>query len=195
MPARSLRAKLFASLAVVGLLAAAASSLVYSSFTSTVHNAGNTFQAGSVTLTADAPATALFSMPALKPGDTQARCVHVSYAAGGGLTSSVRMYGTTSGSDAHAGLDRYLALKVTRGSFAAAAPAGNACTGFVAGDVLFDDTLAAYPDSWQDGIVDPRAAWSHGDGATYRFELTLVDEDAAQGLDAGQQFSFEARNL
>src|SRR4051794_35136685 len=174
MPARSIRTKLLASVAVIGLLAAALSAVVYSAFTSTARSADNTFQAGSISLTADGSATSAFAMAGAKPGDTQSRCVTVHYAATGGLTSRVRLFGTTSGSAKAGGLERYLSLKVTRGSFADGAPADGGCTGFAAdrdgrGDavVLFDDLLSRYPSAYETGIADP-AAWHDGDSAAYR---------------------------
>jgi hypothetical protein len=197
MPARSIRRKLLASAAVVGLLAAATSAVVYSAFTSTAHSASSSFQAGSIALTADSTGSALFAMDGGKPGDAQSRCVTVRYAATGGLTSRVRLYGTTTGSAAHGGLDRYLALKVTRGSFPSGAPANGACDGFLADGsdaVLFDDLLSRYPATYETGLADPASAWHDGDSAVYRFDVVVQDDDAAQGRDATTEFAFQARN-
>lgn len=188
--------KIAASLFVVCALTAAASAVVFSAFTSTAKNAGNTFQAGSISLTANTPGTAVFGMTGLKPGDTQARCIRVGMAAAGGLLSSVRLYGTTTSSTASGGLARYLALKVTRGSFPGAAPAGNDCSGFTAdpaGAVLFDGTLSAYPATYGTGVTDASPAWKDADAAVYRLEVTALDDDRAQGLDATTSFAFEAR--
>jgi len=193
MPASSIRRKLLASAAVVGLLAAATSAVVYSAFTSTAHSASSGFRAGSISLTADGTGSALFAMEGGKPGDTQSRCVTVRYAATGGLTSRVRLYGTTSGG----GLDRYLALKVTRGSLPRDAPSSGGCDGFVAdasGAVLFDDLLSRYPSAYEAGLADPATAWHDGDSAVYRFDVAVQDDDGAQGRDATTEFAFQARN-
>ena len=56
-----------------------------------------------------------------------------------------------------------------------------------------DGTLAGYPDSWQDGIVDPDPSWEAGDAAVYQLEISLADSDDAQGKSASQAFAFEAR--
>jgi hypothetical protein len=189
--------RIVASLFVAAALTAAVSAVVFSSFTSTAKNAGNTFQAGSIALTANVPGTAVFGMSGLKPGDTQARCIRVGLAAAGGLVSSVRLYGTTTTSaPSGPGLARYLALKVTRGTFAGAAPAGNDCAGFTADGgnaVLFDDALSAYPASYAAGVADAGTAWKDADSAVYRLEVTALDDDRAQGLDATTEFAFEAR--
>jgi hypothetical protein len=94
-------------------------------------------------------------------------------------------------------------VKVTRGSFGAGSgPGGNGCAGFEAdpadhagkgAGVLYDGPLAGYPQRWEDGIADPRAAWAAGDRATYAIELTLADRDEAQGKRATHAFAFEAR--
>jgi hypothetical protein len=197
MPARSIHRKLLASAAVVGLLAAAVSAVVYSAFTSTARSAPSGFQAGSISLTADATGSALFAMDGGKPGDTQSRCVTVRYAATGGLASRVRLYGTTTGSQRNGGLERYLALKVTRGAFPNGAPAGGGCAGFVADAadaVLFDDLLSRYPSAYETGIADPAPAWHDGDSAVYRFDVVVQDDDGAQGRDATTEFAFQARN-
>lgn len=195
MSARSIHTKLLATAVVLAALGAGATAVVFSAFTSTAHSAGSTFQAGSIRLTADATGSTLFAMDSIKPGDAQSRCVRVAYAASGGLASAVRLYATTTGSAEHGGLERFLSLRVTRGTFSGAAPAGGACDGFLAdtaGGTLFDGALSAYPSSWASGIADPRAAWHDGDAAVYRLDVTARDDDAAQGLDATTEFGFAA---
>lgn len=188
--------KVAATLLLVAALAATVSAVVFSSFTSTTKNTGNTFQAGSIALSANTPGSAIFGMVGLKPGDTQSKCIRVGIAAAGGLVSSVRLYGKTTGSTANSGLDRFLRLRVTRGAFPGAAPSDNACTGFTPDatqPLLFDDTLSAYPATYATGIADTSASWRDNDNAVYRLEVTTLDDDLAQGLDAATEFDFEAR--
>ena len=187
----SLRTKLLSSAAVVGLLAAALTAIVHSSFTATALNENNTFETGSISLTDNDSDRVLFDLDGLEPATAPARkCVRVAYGSTGALRSSVRLFGATSGA-----LAEHQKLKVTRGSFGGAAPAENGCSGFTAsaGGVLFDDTLAAYPDRWEDGIADPDAAWDAGDSAVYELEVSMADTDAAQGKSATHAFTFEAR--
>lgn len=65
----------------------------YSAFSGTVNNTGNTFAAGTMTLTSDQPSTAMFATGTnLKPGDTVTRCITITY--GGNLvpTTPVAFY-------------------------------------------------------------------------------------------------------
>ena len=191
------RSKLAASVTVLGVLAVAIASIVHSSFSAAAKNDQNSFQTGSISLTDNDAEKAVFDLSGLEPATPpQKRCLAVSYGSTGDLRSSVRLFGTTAGT-----LAPHLNLRVVRGSFVVAAPTGNGCTGFVAdatdyrgkgAGVLFDDTLAAYPDRWEDGIVDPRT-WRAGDSAVYLIEVSLADTDDAQGKSAAQQFAFEAR--
>jgi hypothetical protein len=187
----SIRSKLLASVAVVGLLLAAVAAVVQSAFTSTVRNEGNSFEAGSIALTGSVDrASAFFDLAGMKPGDGASRCIKVSYGSTGGLDATVRLYGATSGA-----LAQHLRTKVVRGTFPGDPPANGSCTGFTpaAGPALFDDTLAAYPDTYEDALVDPDTAWSDGDSAVYRIDVELADSDDAQGASASHEFVFEAR--
>ena len=185
----SLRTRLLATAAVLGLLAAAVAAVVHSSFTATAGNDGNSFESGSISLTDDDSAKVLFDVDGLEPGTPPVkRCLTVTYGSTGGLESTVRLFGETEGA-----LASHLKLRVSRGAFSGAAPGGNGCAGFSGTDTLFDDTLAAYPDGWADGIVDPDASWRAGDSAVYQLEVSLADTDEAQGKSANHAFAFEAR--
>ena len=187
----SVRSKLLASAALVGLLLAGVGAVVQSAFTSTVSSSGNTFEAGSIELTGSIDrGSALFDLDGLKPGSSASRCVEVTYASSGGLASTVRLYGATTGT-----LAPHLDVRVTRGTFPGAPPAGGACTGFVpAGDALFDARLSDYPDDYAGGLTDPDSAWTDGESAVYRVDVELADSDDAQGASAAHEFVFEARN-
>ena len=195
MPVRrpmSVRSKLLASAALVGLLLAGVAAVVQSAFTSTVANSGNTFEAGTIELTGNVDReSALFDLDGLKPGSNASRCVKVAYGSSGGLASTVRLYGATTGA-----LAAHLDVQVTRGSFPGAPPADGACTGFVAGGgALFDGPLSDFPDDYAGGVADPDGAWTDGESAVYRIDVELADSDAAQGGSATHEFVFEARNL
>ena len=186
----TVRTKLLATAAVLALLVAAIGAVVHSSFTATAKNEGNSFETGSISLTDNDNEQVLFDAAGLEPSSApQRKCVEVTYGSSGALKSGVRLFGATSG-----GLAPHLNLKVTRGSFPTGA-ASISCDGFKAdaSGVLFDDSLSAYPDSWADGIADPRAEWRAGDKAAYQLEVSLDDTDDAQGKSASQGFAFEAR--
>jgi hypothetical protein len=187
----SVRTKLLASAALVGLLLAGVATVVQSAFTSTVRNQGNTFEAGSITLSGSVDrATALFDLHGLKPGSTASRCIKVTYASTGGLASTLKLYGATSGA-----LAQHLKVKVHRGSFPGAPPAGGACTGFspASGIPMFDGTLATFPASWSGGAVDMDPNWTDGESAVFRVDVELADNDDAQGATATHELVFEAR--
>ena len=81
----------------------------------------------------------------------------------------MRLYGTTTGT----GLDQYLDLKVTRGTYTPSEPAFDSCTNFqpdgteyIAGKgngVIYDGTLQGFPDDYAGGRwTRPRARPSRG---------------------------------
>lgn len=195
----ALRRKLLVSLVLLGAGTGLAGAGTYAAFTSTTQNASQ-FDAGTVNLTDNDAGNALFDLSGMAPTDpTVSRCIVVTYS--GSLPSTVRLYGTTGGT----GLASYLDLKVTRGTIAS--PSGSSCTGFTAdavnhrglgAGVLFDSTLAAYADDYATGLVDATSAapesWTTGEARAYRFDVTLANDDAAQGRDATQVFTWEARN-
>jgi hypothetical protein len=135
------------------------------------------------------------------PGNTTSGCIKVIY--DGSLPASVRLYGTTTGS----GLDQYLNLTVTRGSYNAPEPAFKSCTNFQADStdylgsgagVVYSGTLQGYPDNYGSGLVDPTSgsleSWITGEDHVYRFDVTLQSDFSAQNKDATQTFTWEARN-
>jgi len=193
-------AVVLAGLAVSGLLVLQSTDAAFTAITGA---SGNSFTTGSVVITDDDDGQALFSVSNLGPGDTVVRCVTVTYA--GTLASQVRLHATTGGT----GLAAYLGSKITRGSFASP-PGGGDCTGFTADTtdyaalgpgVLYDSTLSAFGSTWAAGTVDPSTtaspaaeAWTVGEQHAYRIELTLIDDDDAQGRTAIPTFTWEARD-
>ena len=172
----------------------------WSAFSATTDNAGNTFSAGTVTLADNDAGTAMLSLSNAKPGNTDTGCITVTYT--GSLPSTVRLYGTTTGT----GLDQYLDLKITRGSFSSP-PAFDSCTGFTAdatnyigagAGVIYNGTLQGYADNYTAGLVDPTAgtpeSWTNPESHVYQIQVTLQNNDLAQGKNASQTFTWEARN-
>ena len=185
----SLRTKLAATVAVLALLASAIAAVVHSSFTATARSDGNSFESGSISLTDDDQARVLFDVDGLEPKSPPVRrCLTLTYDSSGGLVSSVRLFGETTGA-----LAEHLTLEVTRGAFTGAKPEGNSCTGVVASTTVFSGLMSAYPDSWAAGKLDPNPAWRAGDSAVYEIRVSLADSDGAQGKSATQSFAFEAR--
>jgi hypothetical protein len=191
----SIRTKLLATASVAGLLAATAVLVVSSAFTSTTQADGNRFSAGTITLTSGSSGTALFDVDGLRPGSSVSRCVVVRHAATEGLTSNVRLYGTTGGALADA-----LDVQVVRGTQDAAgrtAEQVRECDGFSATGAtpLFDGRLSTYPASAAEGIADPDGSWADGEQAAYRITATLpaAAADEEQGGEATASFAWQAR--
>lgn len=125
------------SLIATGLFVTASS---YSVFNAQTTNPTNTWQAGSLTLTDDdggnSPTTgaAMFTTPAMKPGDSGSRCIAVTYK--GTVPTTVKLYGTTTGD---AGLNGQMKLTVTQGTSSsfAATPSCNGFTALATGPSVF----------------------------------------------------------
>jgi hypothetical protein len=185
--------KVLLTCVVVGIAGAIAGIGAYSAFTGTTSNTGNSFASGTVTLADNDGGTALLSLANAKPADAATGCIKVTYT--GSLAAGVRMYGTVTGS-----LAQYLTLTVTRGTNTSAF---SSCAAFVAdatdyigsgAGVVYSGNLSAFPASWAAGYVDPTAAWAQNDAHSYKFVVTVQDNNAAQGLTSTASFTWEARN-
>jgi predicted ribosomally synthesized peptide with SipW-like signal peptide len=207
-------AKLGLTMLVVALLGAVAAIGTWSAFSSTTTNPGNTFTAGTVSLCDDDATpvnclggTRMFNLSGMTPGQSATpACIKVTYS--GTAPSNVRLYGATTGT----GLDQYLDLKVTRGTGGTTFPS---CTGFTndstnhggfGAGVIYSGTLQGFGDNYGAGLVDPTDCgsppcaaeqWLDPETHVYKFEVTLQSStpNAAQGLTATQDFTWEARNV
>ena len=185
--------------AVVLLLGSLVGAGTWSAFSATTENPSNSFTAGTVTLTDNDSGTAMLALSGAKPGDSDTSCIQVTYT--GNLSSTVRLYGATTGT----GLDQYLNLTVTRGT---TTTGFDNCTGFTAdatdyvgqgAGVMYNGTLQGFADSYATGHVDPTSGtpetWTASEAHAYKFVVSIQDNNSAQGLNATQTFTWEARNL
>ena len=190
-----------ATMLILGLVAAAAGSGTFAAFVATSGNDGDRIESGSVKIEDNDDGSAVLTLSAAQPGSTDSGCIEVKYS--GSLNSGVRLYGTTSGS----GLDQYLTLKVTRGVYNPSNPGFDSCTNFqpdgtdyigAGNGVIYDGTLQGFGDSYATGLVDPTNAspetWATDEIHIYQLDITLQSNLGAQGLDATQTFTWEARN-
>jgi len=197
---QTIATKLLASALCVLVLGLLAGASTWSAFNAMSANPNNSFAAGTVALSDDDNGAAMFdTLVNVKPADSFSRCVVVTY--DGSLPSSVRLHGTTGGT----GLDPYLTLRVTRG---AKSSAFSGCSDFTADSttyisgkpigVVYDGTLAGYPDSTASALVDPVASspetWTANESHAYRFDVTVQNDVAAEGKTATQVFRWEAQN-
>jgi len=195
------RRKLLALAVVAVIVAAASGSYTWSALVATSGNDDNQVASGTVTLSDNDSGNALLSLSSAMPGAADTGCIKVTYA--GSLPASVRLFGTTSGS----GLDQYLNVQITRGTYSGAEPAFDSCTNFQAdatnyigagAGVIYSGTLQGFPDTYAAGLVDPLAGspevWKGPEFHVYRIQVTLQNNTAAEGLNATQAFTWEARN-
>jgi hypothetical protein len=187
--------KVVRTIVVAGVLCALASIATFSAFTSQADNPGNNVTAGTVTLTSNSPATAMYSMTAAKPGESStAKCIKVSYT--GSLTSNVKFYSpSTIGS-----LGQHVNLKVEKGTQGTTTGNGD-CAGFTAnGGDLFNGNLNTLPSTYAGGIAaagPSTGTWSNGDAVAYRVTATLSSSapDSAQGQSTNSHvLRWEAQN-
>lgn len=168
----------------------------YAAFVDTTSNDGNSWTAGSVTLTDNDAGAALFSpSAALTPGDTETSCIVVTYS--GTVAADVRVYGGyASGDEVTNPLAGYLSLVVERQAGSVACGTATGWTTVSTGGTVADFIAADY--SWDTATTPGWLAAAQLAPATtsetYRVTYTLVDDTAAQGLTAEMNFVWEAQN-
>ena len=156
-------------------------------FSDTTDNTGNTWSTGTVILEDNDLGAALFTVTGMKPLDVVEKCIVVTYK-GTLLPADVLLYGVSGGS----GLDAYLDLVIDEGTGAAF---GN-CSGFSFTSNIFTGTLTSFA-ATHTNFGDGAGIWSpsaNPESKTYRFTVTLQDDNAAQTLDATAEFTWEAQN-
>jgi len=174
-----------AMLASLGFVSVLVMTSSRAAFVDTTDNTSNSFSAGTVVLNDDDSGTVLFNVSNLAPASPRQNCIRVSYT--GSLAANVHMYGAASGS-----LAQYLDVTVEVGS---GGTFGD-CTGFSGGSTLYTGTLSNFA-ATRTNFANGLAGW---DGATnpsnrtYRITVTMQDDNAAQGLSANADFTWEAQN-
>jgi predicted ribosomally synthesized peptide with SipW-like signal peptide len=182
--------KVFLTLLIAGAAGAVATMGVFSAFSSTTSNPGNSFSAGTVTIGDNDGGTSIYSLSNQKPGDYDESCIKVTYT--GSLAASVKLY--RSAFAGGSGLDDYVDLSITKGS-------GDQfdCSDFAASSSIHSGELDEFASSYDSGLTltngSGSASWNQNDAVTYRVRATLQDDDNAQGLATGSHsFTWEARN-
>ncbi len=184
---------LLTTLLVLGVVGSVAGWGVYSAFTATTTNSGNTVTAGTVSISQHAGSTTLYSASNQGPGSTTVGCVRVTY--GGSLASSVKLYSSsvTNGTAFN--------LKVERGSSLSSPDNTMNCTGFSSSSTPYDADLGSFASTYAGGVDGKAggAAWATSDSVDYRFTITVVDDPTpnahTSALSSGaHSFTWEARN-
>lgn len=169
----------------------------WAAFTSSTSNTGNSFSTGTVVISDNDSDVAMLSLSGAKPGDSNTDCISVSYT--GSLAANVKLYlSSLTGT----GLETYLQVVVTQGTNTSVIPMDGSCTGFVAGTVLYSGSggttsLAQFPTTYAAGL-DDAVVWAPGNVTptvrVYRIVVTVIDDPAAQGLNATAGFTWQANN-
>ena len=184
---RKRRAPIFWVLfATVLLTAAFIVTASIAAFSDTTDNSGNTWSAGTVLLTDDDAGSAMFIVSDMAPLATVTECIVVTYS-GSLLPADVNLYGVSGGT----GLDVYLDVTVEEGS---GGIFGN-CAGFTPTSTIFTGTLTSFA-ATHTNFATGAGAWNpaaNPESRTYRFTVTLQDNNLAQGLNATATFTWEAQ--
>jgi hypothetical protein len=189
--------KLAATVAVLAVGALLIGTATWSNLNATATNPSNSINVGTVQLTSGSFTAPVISLTSAKPGAVSTGCIQITNS--GTLSVQMKLYGTSSGT----GLNEYLKLVVTRGSFSGTPPAGS-CTGFTADTtnyiaqgvgVIYSGTLANWPSSASSALPDPTASspatWSPQATHSYQFQVTVLSDARAQGLTGHETFTFE----
>lgn len=154
-------------------------------FSDSTSNVGNSLATGDVVLTDDDAAGTLFNTTGLMANDSLAECLNVSYT-GSILPAPVRAYATSGG-----GLDAYLDMTVEMGT----GGGYGSCAAFAPTSTIYTGTLAGFSTThsgWANGLATFTAA-TNPDNRTFRFTLTVQDDNAAQGLATTTEIFFETQ--
>lgn len=165
----------------------------YAAFVGTTSNSGNSWTAGSVTLTDDDAGAAMFDVSGLVPGASTGspHCITVTYS--GDVPASVKLYSA----DATGDLAQYIDLTIQQGTGGSFAD----CTGFTPDatvNPIFTGTLQAFGAAHDDfasgvGTFTPSTSPTT---KVYEFSYTLdaATPSSAQGADATATFTWESQN-
>jgi predicted ribosomally synthesized peptide with SipW-like signal peptide len=183
-----------ATLVVVGVTGALAAFGTFSAFSDSTTNSGNSFSAGTVTLTNNDAGAAMFSaVTGGAPGAASTdRCIKVAYT-GSISNATVKLYTT----DATGGaLAPYVDVTITPGTYSGTEPAFPSCTNFSAsGSAIYTGTLDSFrttKNSYANGVTAVAAA-----GTVYKFSYSIPSSapNTAQGASTGSHsYTWEARN-
>ncbi len=161
-------------------------------FTATTDNTTNNVASGDVVLNDDDAGVALFTSPVMAPTESVVECIEVTYDGTILPASPIRLY--NSGALGGTGLEQYLDVTIevgTGGLF------GN-CGAFVPSSTITPvGTLQAFSTTntaWATGLNTTWTPVAQGETQTFRFTLTLQDNNLAQGLDVDFGFAWEAQS-
>jgi hypothetical protein len=189
-PRRPSRSSIAVVLGLVAFLTAAGVSVTimqYSraAFSASTSNSANNWATGSVVLSNDSSGTAMFSATNMTAGQSVVKCIAVTYS--GTLTSgvAVRLYGVAAGA-----LAPYLNLTVEQGT----GGGYSSCTGF-SGSQIYSGTVSGFAATYTN-FGTGLTGWAPGtnpDSRTYRFTVTVQNDNNAQSKSATADYTWEVQ--
>lgn len=184
--------KVLMTVLVIAVGGALGSFGIFAAFSGTTSNPGNSFAAGTVTLTDNDGGVALFTDAInAQPDVDYDRCIRVTYA--GTIDATVKLYTSAISEDGS---------KVNIQVDKSATGSQPDCSDFgAASNVYAETSLAAFGtahSSYANGLaVNPGAAtkWVQNDAVTYRFRLSIPGLQANEGVSISPfSLTWEARN-
>lgn len=166
----------------------------YAAFSATTTSPTSNWAAGTVALTDDDAATALFTATNLEPGSTGTRCIAVT--SSGSLPSDVRLYGTSAATTN--ALSSHITLTVTQGTGGTFAGGCGGFTALPSGSSVYSGSLADFG-ATATGYASGLGTWAPTGAApetrVFRFTYTLdaAAPNTTQGGTAALGFTWEAQ--
>lgn len=163
-------------------------------FTGTTSNAPNSWTTGSVVLTDNDSAGALFSTTGMVPASTDTRCITVTYA--GTVASPIKL-SAVNPTDTGLAADITLTIDVATADAVDASMFGTSagCASLPA-TTLFTGTLASFTSTRTDHVTGLGTTWTPSGNPThrvFRFTWTLSPASQAPGTSAGATFTWEGQ--
>jgi len=176
---------LIAGIITAAILALGTMSTTRAAFSATTTPDSASWATGTVSVTANAGGSALFTATNLATGATNSNCLVVTYT-GSVTPADLRLWISATGSMAN-GLDAVIDLG-TGGS-------AGSCTGFVKSSTLASDSLANLAATYSSFVTgqDLWTATASGQTRTLRVTTTVVDESAASSKTAAATITIEAQ--
>jgi hypothetical protein len=167
----------------------------FAAFSATTTTPTNNWSAGTVALSDDDAATALFTATNLEPGSTDTRCIAVTST--GSLESAVRLYGT--GATTTNALSSHITVTITQGTGGSFAGGCGGFTPLASGSAVYTGSLADFgttATSYATGLGTWAPTGSAPETRVFRFVYTLDAgaPNTTQGGTAALGFTWEAQN-
>jgi hypothetical protein len=172
----------------------------YAAFTAQITNNPSSWSAGTVVLQGDdgsnsstaAKGSALFTATNMKPGDTNSKCLLVTY--NGTITSvgAVKLYVKATDLTGSSALQGQINLVVKEGTGGTA----SSCSSFSATGTIYTGTLSGMPATYAASTAGTWVPTAAGQTKSYQITWTLNSSapDTVQGTTAGAAFTWETDN-